>query len=96
MCEDGEVEHYRCPNAVVEAADPDTRRAAGRALRAYAQYDQRSVLPAAGGYNDQTPQFGQVVDLIDHERGRWQADAAKHRERERERMKRRSSAPRTR
>lgn len=92
----GDVEHHRCPNAVVKAAPESVRRAAGRAMRAYAQFDQRSVMPAAGGFEDQTPQFAQVVDLIDHERGRWRKEVDRKREKDRERMKRKASQPRTR
>ena len=95
-CVDGEVEHHRCPTAVIESAPDGVRRAAGRAMRAYTQFDQRGVLPSGGGYNDQTPHFMQVVELVDHERSRWQGDLNQHRERERERIRRRTQTPRPR
>jgi len=91
LCDDGEVEHHECPSAVVRRAPEPLRRAASRAFRAYTQFDQRGVLPGAGGFEEQTPQFGQIVDLIDHERSRWQGDLNRHREKERERIKRKQN-----
>jgi hypothetical protein len=71
-CEDGLIEYHRCPSAVAETFSAKQRRAAGRAVRAYIQLDSRSVLPNAGGFEEQSPQFAQIVDVIDHERGRWE------------------------
>jgi len=71
-CDDGLIAHDRCPTAVIESYPDTQRRAAGRAIRAYIQLDSRSVLPNAGGFEDQSPQFAQIVDVVDHERGRWE------------------------
>lgn len=81
-CTDGLIEYDRCPTAVVESYPMNERRAAGRALRAYVQFDSRGVLPMAGGFEDQSPQFGQVVDVIDHERGRWERIRSEQRKRD--------------
>jgi hypothetical protein len=84
-CEDGVTYHKRCPTTVMGMESNEMRRSAGRAVRSYMQFDSRGVMPGAGGFEDQSPQFGQICDVIDHERGRLEGQRAEHRNRERKR-----------
>lgn len=54
-----------CPGRLLER-----RRDIERFLDAYAQYDSRHVLPAAGGWLDQACHFAAAVAIADDERGR--------------------------
>ena len=44
-------------------------------------------MPYAGGFEEQTNQFAQIVDVIDSERGRWDKFLEEKRERDRKRTK---------
>ncbi len=52
-------------------------------MRAYLQYDSRNVLPASGGWNDQSASFAKCVEVIDAERGWWEQKRQTKIERER-------------
>ena len=78
-CDDGVVHHKQCHSAVINSYDASTRRSASRAQQAYIQFIDRGVLPYTGGYMEQAPQFHRIVELIDHERGRFEKALQKHR-----------------
>ena len=56
-CDDGVVSYDSCPTSVIQAAPQATQRGAAMAFNAYQQFDERGVLPSAGGMLDQTPQL---------------------------------------
>ncbi len=52
-------------------------------MRAYMHYDTRNVLPAEGGWLDQTRSFLYCVDLIDSEKAYWEGMMDEEMERQR-------------
>lgn len=59
----------QCPSAIMASDDGSV----SSALRAYVQFDDRHVMPAAGGWCDQSPHFQSAVETVDRARGLWQA-----------------------
>lgn len=80
----GAVWIYQCPTSYIRRHAPVGQAVAwlDSVVRAYIQYDSRNVLPAAGGYADQSASFGRCVDLIDSERGRYEEMRAAKQRRE--------------
>ena len=93
-CEDGVIEHHRCPTALLQEADPATQGAASRAFGAYIAWDAHGVPPFSGGWMEQSAAFHQVCSVVGDERGRYNQIVADHQETERKRREaaRRSSA----
>jgi hypothetical protein len=69
----GYKDHHRCPNSIVRDAPKGTQVHIDLLIRAYMHYDTRNVLPAVGGWLDQTRSFLYCVDLIDSEKAYWES-----------------------
>ena len=86
----GVASHRRCPEAIIREAPRSTQAVIELLIRAYSHYDRRNVLPAPGGWLDQTKSFILCVDLIDAERGYWEGLLNEHHDRERQRAEAKS------
>lgn len=47
-------------------------------MQLYSQYDARNVLPALGGWIEQSPSFLALIQTVDTERGRWERVREEH------------------
>lgn len=75
----GRREHFRCMSATLAKAG-DARRQALRAfLRAYRLLDKVGVLPASGGWRDQSALFAVACSIADEERSYWNRILEEHR-----------------
>ncbi len=54
-------------------------------MATYRQYDERGVLPAPGGWNDQAAMFVALVGVVDSERGAIEAERERIRQAARKR-----------
>jgi hypothetical protein len=71
-CEEGYVEHHRCPTAILREAAADLP-ALRTALSAYSLFSEHGVLPRPDrGLHLQSAQFVQACDVFGGERARWQ------------------------
>jgi hypothetical protein len=68
---------------MVDNAPKGTQLHVDLLIRAYMHYDTRNVLPAVGGWLDQTRSFLYCVDLIDAEKGYWEGLADEELQRQR-------------
>ena len=77
-CEDcggtGELQHYRCPQRVVESYGKASR-SVSNALQSYMQLSSRNVQPCAGGSSDQPISWWNFVQAVDASRGTWERAA---------------------
>lgn len=76
VCEGTGFEPWdRCPRAVAESFSGNAVGA--RAIvEAYVQFEGRNVLPAPGGWSDQSAAFVRGVHMIDGERNVWEKKRA--------------------
>lgn len=89
----GENTHHRCPSATLDEAGAGKRAALENVVRAYMEYDRRNVLPATGGWADQSVSFAAAVAIIDSERGRYEQLEQDKRDREMKAAQAKSKAP---
>lgn len=79
----GEVQVHRCPTALLKEDDEAAARVV-TLMRAYIQYDTRHTLPCSGaGFMEHPVSFCAGVEIVDHERGRWDRMRDEARERDR-------------
>lgn len=82
---------FRCPTAVMsEGYHRGDLIGVGAVIRCYAQYLAHNVLPASGGYADQSSSWGHAVEILDSERCRYEDMIRAKQEREAEAAKRKS------
>ena len=87
----GTIDLYRCPTGFLSAAGILTRNKIDLLMRAYHHYDSRHVLPAEGGWLDQTRSFVLGVEIIDAEKGRLERLRTDKEHRDAEAAKRRAN-----
>ena len=76
-------QHFRCPRSIIKEAPKGTQVHVDLLIRSYMHYDTRNVLPAVGGWLDQTRSFLYCVDLIDSEKAYWEGMMDEEMERQR-------------
>ena len=86
----GLIDLYRCPTGLLSDATPPLRSKIDLLMRAYFHYDKRNVLPAEGGWIDQTRTFLAGVEIIDAEKGRLERVRSDKQERDAEAARRRA------
>ena len=79
----GTVAMKRCPSSMLESSSDSTISSLIMAMTLYNQYDARQVLPAPGGWLEQSPCFLALVQTVDGERGRWEKLRDEHSQRQR-------------
>ena len=89
-------QHYRCPRSIVREAPKGTQVHVDLLMRSYMHYDGRNVLPSEGGWLDQTRSFLYCVDMIDADKGYWEAmmDEEMDRQRKKSELAQRSNKSR--
>ena len=75
------VMHYRCPSSIVAEGPPGMAVHLDLLMRAYRQYDKRSILPVGGAYLDQSRSFLAAVEVIDAEKAYWEQELHEERQR---------------
>lgn len=79
----GVIDMHRCPNNVLGDAPAPQQLQVDLLLRCYLQYEARHVLPVDGGLINQSRSFVAGCEIIDAERGRYEAMKEEKRERDR-------------
>ena len=79
----GVLDQHRCPSMILGDASPPTQLQVDLLMRCYLQFEARHVLPVDGGLINQTRSFVAGCEIIDAERGRYEAMKEAKRERDR-------------
>jgi hypothetical protein len=82
-CDTGEIFLYRCPNATIE-------RWMIEVVGHWFRYSEYAILPASGGFLDQTLSFCQLMELLDAVEGWYQDREAKKRKKEMDQEKKKN------